>query len=362
VTTLIPSAVTRRATGRVSRRHVLIGGAVALAVVLLAAAAVIVAHRAPSVDTAMAGAGPVQESAGGLGEVTVPPNRIFSLSSNIFFPVGPVTVTKVDVLPGSVVRAGAPLVALDATSVNGSAGEVQAQITADNASLALATSASSGVASQTDAADLRSQIALLQSELTLAQGNVATITSPISGKVSSVSAQVGAVATAGRELVQVVDDSVLQVSFGVQLDDLSSVAVGEHATVSFPGLPGSSVQGRVVTISAKASNAGLDGTVVVQSPNLPGTPVPLGAEADVAVNKVVHAPVVVPAIAVLDQELAPYVYVVEHDHVVMRRVTIGALGTDDIEVLSGLRAGTEVAESDLQALTTGMKVRPSGHA
>jgi len=161
-------------------------------------------------------------------------------------------------------------------------------------------------------------------------------------------------------MLQIVNTSRIDVVAGLQLSDMQSVRVGQPADVVPTGLVGVHLPGTVVAINPTATGGGLQGSVVIQSNNIPSNPLPIGTQAFVRITATRHASVAVPTIAVQNLDLAPAVFVVAHGHVHVTPVTVGAVDSDHVQILSGLSAGQVVAESNTQLLTNGEHVTIAG--
>ena len=334
-----------------------------LALVIAAGVSVgafVVLHASPVPSVVVTPASPavIESTPGGIG---VSASRVsFSLTANLFHLMTPVTVAAVDVIEGSIVKAGQPLVTLDAGQIAASTQEVQLQLAQVQGALwqAAYNYRLTGLPSYSQLiAEYQGDVAEYQEELQLAEGNSAVITSPIDGEVYSVSVVPGDVADPSKTLVQVVDESQLKVSAGIALTDMSSVHIWQRATLTFAGLPGVTINGLVAAVSPRATGSGLDATVVVYAQNLPQTPVPIGAKTFVHVMAEVQAPVTVPLLAVSNLTLDPAVYVVDDGRVHRAPVTLGAVDDNRAQISAGLSAGQVVALTNTQMLTDGEPVK-----
>jgi RND family efflux transporter MFP subunit len=339
----------------------LIGWAVLALVIVVAlvAIAVEVLQKTPSVVVSTAGPATINAQPGGVGTTTPAQNLSFTVGLNIVGLTAPVTVTQVNVINGSTVKQGQALLSLDPTPIRQNAANVQDQL--EFAQLALASAESSaGTGRTTDALYpipvLQGEVAIDQQLLAIAQGNSSTINAPISGSVTNLAVQPGQVVRPGTTMLQIVNTSRIDVTAGLQLSDMQSVRVGQPADVVPTGLVGVHLPGTVVAINPTATGGGLQGSVVIQSNNVSSNPLPIGTQVFVRITATRHAAVSVPTIAVQNLDLAPAVFVVSHGHVRVTPVTVGAVDSDHVQILSGLSAGQVVAESNTQLLTNGEHV------
>ena len=335
----------------------LVAWAVAALVVVVAVVAVAAdaLQKTPAVVVSTARPATINARPGGVGTTTPAQNLSFSVGLNIDGITAPVTVTGVNVINGSVVQKGQALLSLDPAALEQNVASVKALLSTAQLALAAA-EASGGSGAVYPIASLQGQVAVDQQLLAIAQGNSNTIDAPIAGAVTNLTVQPGQAVRPGTTMLQIVDTSQIDVTAGLQLSDMQSVRVGQFADVVPTGLVGVHMPGVVVAINPTATGGGLQGSVVIQTNNLPSNPLPIGTQVFVRIAASRHAAVSVPAIAVQNLDLAPAVFVVSHGHVHVTPVTVGAVDANRAQILSGLAAGQVVAESNTQLLTNGERV------
>jgi RND family efflux transporter MFP subunit len=320
-----------------------------------------------SVVVAIAGPSVINSRPGGVGSIAASPQNVSTVSLNVQGITAPIQVTAVDVLAGQQVTAGAPLLELAPQPFEQNEQYVSATLQQAQHALAAAQAAASSGGTTSSAGGylavqiptLAGQVAIDQQLLQIASGNSNTLTAPASGYVAYVKVTPGQIVNPGDPLVQIVDPSQVNVSSGMQLSDLHSITAGDAVTITPSQLPGVHLHGTVLAISAAAADGGLEGTVVVTAANPGSHPVPIGTQAFINVSAPLHAAVSVPTISVLNVEVAPVVGVISHKRIHFHPVVIGASDGNRTQILSGLRAGEQVAISNLQVLTDGDKVNPS---
>ncbi len=354
---------------RLARRWLLVLAFASLA--LLCGLAVLVAEqglalldRPPSVVVTRAEAAVIESSPGGVGTAGPAPGLSFAVSIRLDGVGASVPVEQIDVLNGSRVAAGAPLIRLNPLPIEQNVAAVELQLAQAQSTLAGARIALANARDSASAGYLSVQVPLLAGDvaideqlLQIARGNPPVITAPFSGTVTSLRVQPGDIVRDGETVLELVRTSELLVSAGVQLDDLAEVQPGDAVDVSLAAVAGVDLHGKVLTVSPQATGDGLEGTVSVLVPNDPGSPVPLGSQVFVRIVAPVRAAVAVPALAVFNLEIDPAVYVVSDGRVVRRPVEVGADDGNRIQILSGLRDGEQVALSNTQTLVDGEAVR-----
>jgi len=331
------------------------GVAALVVVIIVVAVAASESQTVPAVVVSTAGPATINARPGGVGTTAPAQNLSFSVGLNITGVTAPVTVTAVNVINGSTVTKGQALLSLDPAPLEQNVSSVQAQLTTAQLSLASA-EASGGAGSTLPIASLQGQVAIDQQLLAIAKGNTTSIEAPASGSVTNLAVQPGQVVRPGTTMLQIVDTSLINVTAGLQLSDMQAVAVGQVADVVPTGLVGVHLPGLVVAINPTATGGGLQGSVVIETENIHGNPLPIGTQVFVRITATRQAAVSVPTIAVQNLDLAPAVFVVSHGHVHVTPVTVGAVDANRAQILSGLSAGQVVAESNTQRLTNGEQV------
>ncbi len=343
-----------------------------LAVVILAvvAAGGMVARsvlaKTPGIVYTTAGPAQITNQPGGVGTLEDAPNESFTVSINLAGIQDAIfSISQVDVTNGSEVAVGTPLVQIDPTLLVQNAAQFQSQLVSAQQALATAeqTPPSATANAQAEAqqiAALAEQVAYDRQLVAIAQGKTTTITSPTTGVVTGLSSQPGQIVTAGEPILEIIDPAVVDVSASLLLTDIQTVAPGQPADVAPTGLPGIHLKGTVLTVSAISSAGGLDGTVIIQAQNTLA-PVPIGTQVFVHVLAAQSVPVAVPAIAVMNIDLEPSVFVLRHGRAYIQPVSIGASDATKVQITSGLHAGEAVVESNMQSLTNGERIRVLGN-
>jgi len=187
------------------------------------------------------------------------------------------------------------------------------------------------------AAAERAQRALDEASTSLAY---ATITAPMDGVVVERAVEPGDTVAPGQTIVTVYDPDHMQLVAGVRESLARSLAVGDSIAVRIDALD-LDCEGTIAEIVPRAAEASRTLDVKVTGPCPPGVVsgmfgrllVPLGDEEVLVVD----------ASAVREVGQLRLVDVAEEDVLRRRAVQLGRTIGDDVEVLSGLRAGERVA-------------------
>jgi HlyD family secretion protein len=211
-----------------------------------------------------------------------------------------------------------------------------------------------GVNPQTVAA---AQAQVAADEATIAE---AEITAPFDGTITALNLQVGDVATPGVVVISMADVSQLHVDIPVSELDISTIQVGQSATLNFDAFPSKNYQGQVTAVSTKPAISSGSVTYAVRvvvgdaDPSLlPG----MTAGVTIVTSNLSNV-LVVPSRAVRTVNGRQVVYEVQNSRLVPVSVTLGASNDTQTQVTGGvLRAGAVIVvnpPSTIPSASTGL--------
>ncbi len=183
------------------------------------------------------------------------------------------------------------------------------------------------------------------------------VKSPFAGFVVERKVSVGDFVTRGTKVATVVRISPLRVELSVPEQSLSAVRAGQALELAVDAYPGKSFAGRVryVSPALRADQRAL--TVEAVVPNGDGSLKP-GLFATAAIEEPGNdRALCVPAQAVRNIAGSTRVYVVKGERVEERMVTLGQAVGDAIEIVNGVAEGDEVAQTNVERLADGARVR-----
>ncbi len=189
-----------------------------------------------------------------------------------------------------------------------------------------------------------------QAQLTNAEQSLkeATLTSPIDGTVVSVSISVGDSVSAGSstETITVIGTNSFEAQSTLDSSQVPSVTVGQSATVRVDGVDRVLAATVVQVGPVESSSSGYSYPVVVSLPASAGT-LHAGAAASITIATGRVADVVaVPTSAVQTLGSRTYVLVLAKGELTRKVVTVGMVGDEYTQVLSGLMPGQGVVLAD----------------
>jgi RND family efflux transporter MFP subunit len=193
---------------------------------------------------------------------------------------------------------------------------------------------------------------------------------PISGNISMRRVDPGQTVAAGAAVLSIVNLNPAKVRVGVPEAEIGRVMRGARAEVSLPSLGGRNFEGRVELIGVAAEAASRTYTVKIVVPN-PGPVLLAGMVAEARIFASTKAGpakervLTIPGEAIVrDPQGATnvYVYFPDRQRVYSRRVEVGPLVGDEVEIRSGLNGEEQIVVAGEQKLREGSLVQIAGGA
>ncbi|WP_159585424.1 efflux RND transporter periplasmic adaptor subunit [Chelativorans xinjiangense] len=258
---------------------------------------------------------------------------------------------------GSRVEKGDVLARLDTGEAEAALAELEARLSLAQGELRrLSVLAERNATSQQSVDRAQSEVSQLEA---LVAGQKARLESyvlraPSAGVVLRQDGEVGEVADLGTVLFWVGDPSPLLVVADVNEEDIPRVEPGQRALLSSDAFPGRQLDAVVDSITPKGDPVSKTYRVRFRLPE--ETPLMIGMSVDVnVVVRVSKDALLVPSVAVEGNRA----FVVEEGEARLREVEIGIRGTENVEVLSGLKERARVVSPYPQDLADGARVRVS---
>jgi RND family efflux transporter MFP subunit len=184
-----------------------------------------------------------------------------------------------------------------------------------------------------------------------------TVRAPFAGLVVERKVSVGDFVTRGTKVVTVVRINPLRVELTVPEQSLSFIRRGQLLELEVDAYPGRKFKGEVryVSPSLRVDQRAL--TIEAVVPNADATLKP-GLFATAAIEQPGNARALcVPSAAVRTLAGSTRLYVIKGDRVEERMVTLGQAVGDGIEIVNGIAEGDEVAQTGVDRLVDGARVR-----
>ncbi len=189
-----------------------------------------------------------------------------------------------------------------------------------------------------------------------AQVSYAEVRSPINGVIADRPLNLGEMASSGSALFSVVDISQVVARANIPVHEAASIRVGKPATISGPG---GELAGKVTVVSPSVDPSTTTVEVWVEAPNR-GEKLKLGTTVQISVSAgEIPDAIVVPVAALLaSDEGGEKVMVAGADSLAHeQKVQVGVRSGDDVQILSGVKAGDQVITDGALGLDDKAKIQ-----
>lgn len=182
------------------------------------------------------------------------------------------------------------------------------------------------------------------------------ITAEFDGVVTEVNAVEGGTVTAGSQLLKLESTEDVMVKISVTKYDLDKIAVGQNATIT---IGSKEYQGKISKINKMAEKNNSGAAVVGTEIKItnPDSDVILGVEAKVIVSTAKEeSAVLIPVTAVNVDMEGEFVYAVEENILVKKKIVTGISSDTMVQVTEGLAEGDQIVTDVTANLQEGMSV------
>lgn len=197
-----------------------------------------------------------------------------------------------------------------------------------------------------------------QAQLVAARQRLAKtrITAPISGEINEIYVEVGSYLNAGTKLYDIVNVDKLKLQVKVNESEVLLISKGDKVTVKANAGSGQEYEGVVTAIAAQADPT-LKFDVEVEVKNAANNNLRAGmygtAFFEVAEQR---DAMLLPRETIVGSIQNPSVYVVKDGKATMRKVKVGVVTQDQVEILDGVQPGEQIVRSGQINLREGINV------
>ncbi len=196
-----------------------------------------------------------------------------------------------------------------------------------------------------------------QIEILKKQIDDSRIKAPISGTIVSKTKERGEFVGVGTVLGHIVDISKLKANVYVSESDVYKLKQGQKVNITTEIYPDVTFEGKVTFVSNKGDNTH-NYLVEIEMNNNAKNPLKAGTFAYVDFSQTSNESIItIPRTALVESLKNPYVYVVDNGVATVRKITIGRIFGDNIEVTNGLNDGDRVITSGQFNISEGTKVK-----
>ncbi|WEE77610.1 efflux RND transporter periplasmic adaptor subunit [Comamonas testosteroni] len=210
-------------------------------------------------------------------------------------------------------------------------------------------------------ANAKAQTRATQSRLDRARNDLtyATLKAPSNGSIADVQAETGQVVAAGTPVLRLAVSGQNEIQVNVPESQIGRVAKGTSVKAHLISLPGTELAGTVREVATVADPATRTYRVRVALPELPAA-ARLGMTATVRFDTAQQdRRVQLPITALYQQHKQPAVWVLPdgEQKLVLRPISVTAMGTDTITVADGIASGERVVVAGVHRLDAGLTVQ-----
>ncbi|PRX27732.1 RND family efflux transporter MFP subunit [Orenia metallireducens] len=206
----------------------------------------------------------------------------------------------------------------------------------------------------------KSNVAQAEAKLDTAKLNLAKteITAPFAGVIAEVNIEVGEMAGT-QPVISIINLSSIKIKTYVSEKNINNLELNQPVEVDFNALD-HKLEGKIANISPALNQEKLGFPVEINVDNSSNL-IKAGMYAEVKIEIDYSAgKVVIPKQALIQEDGNSYIYIVENNKAVKKKVSTGLTTTEDVEVLSGIEAGDRVITVGSEQLTAGYEVRIVG--
>jgi membrane fusion protein, multidrug efflux system len=182
------------------------------------------------------------------------------------------------------------------------------------------------------------------------------ITAPISGEINEIYVEVGSYLNPGTRLYDIVNVSKLKLKVKVSESEVLLVQKGAKVTVKADAGSGQEYEGVVTAIAAQADPS-LKFDVEVEVQNAANNNLRAGMYGTAFFEAAEQRDaMLLPREAIVGSIQNPSVYVVKDQQATLRKVRVGTVTQNQVEILEGVQPGEQIVRSGQINLRDGMKV------
>ncbi len=168
---------------------------------------------------------------------------------------------------------------------------------------------------------------------------------------------IGSYISEGARIGRVIDLSGIKVDLFLGDDEVRRIKQGAKALIETGS---KQLEGQVAAIALSSDKSTGSFRVIIEAANPYGVDIRSGFSADVSIDLADNpTAIIIPASSVFDIGPDKYVYIIEENTAILRKIKPGTVSGNRLEVVDGIDAGESVVASGLKSLSDGAAVIPS---
>ena len=268
-------------------------------------------------------------------------------------------IQKVLKRKGDKVRAGELLLQVEANTMSADLATAQANYEKAKRDLGRFENLAAGEAiTKRQLEEARLNVNVTEAQLVAARQRVnkTRITAPISGEINEIYVEVGSYLNSGTKLYDIVNVETLKLKVQVDESQVLLVKEGQKVNVKADVNATQEFAGTVTAIAAQATNAlKYDVEIEVKNPEKNSLRAGMYGTAAFEIAEQRDA-LLLPRETIVGGIQDPSVYVVQNGIAKLKKVKVGSVTQDQVEIVEGVTAGEKVVQSGQINLRDGMKV------
>ncbi|MDC7227719.1 MAG: efflux RND transporter periplasmic adaptor subunit [Spirochaetales bacterium] len=270
-------------------------------------------------------------------------------------------VEEVSAQIGEYLEKGAPVLRVDSSVAELSMSQAEQQLKSSQIDFnSVKRAYDGGSASEAELARSRGQFSGAEAtyEDSLKRFENTVVKTPFAGFLADLENEIGTgnYISEGVRIGKLVDLSAVKVNIFLGGEEVQRIRKGASALIRTAS---KELEGRVEAIALTSDRNTGSFRVVVEAPNPYGEAIRSGFSADVEIElPEKDSVIIIPESAVLQIGADSWVYVIEENKAVLKRVGTGTVSGSRIEIISGLNAGDSVITTGFKSLSDGAAVIP----
>lgn len=306
---------------------------------------------------------PVETALVRSGTITRAIEAVGTLRANEAVVIRPEQAGRIDSIrfeEGQRVKAGTPLVTLDASVYEAELEQARARLNLSQTnSQRINSLRGRGLGTEQELDQVRSELRVAQAAVALAQSRLdkMTVTAPFDGILGLRTVSAGDYVSPGDPLVNLLDLDPIKVDFRVPEVFLPEVKAGQTIEVTVDAFPTETFQGRVYAIDPQVD---INGRALVLRALIDNPDTRLQAGLFARVELILErrdGALLIPEIALVPRGDQQYVFTVTEGKARLQPVTIGRRQGDQVEITTGLEAQTPVVTAGQLKIRDGASVQ-----
>ena len=207
-------------------------------------------------------------------------------------------------------------------------------------------------------ADLKNKLEVNRLRLQLSELDLikSRIKAPINGVISNPAIEMGEYVRVGDKILEVLNITKVLALINIPEREIQYIELGKEVNLTLDAIPGEMFPGKVTTrgLEADMRSRTFEVEVEVENPDRKLLPGMLIRAKLLKIH--LENQILIPRHAIQEEEKGSFVYIVNHDTIKKKHITIGLSIDQEVQVLDGLKIGDMLVETGQQLVSPNEKV------